>query len=1016
VANFSNLSGTTVDTFKIGKGGITLHQGGSPPGTAENGDFWFDTSGQLHTRISGSWELITFDNISITGNTIASTDTNGNISLTPDGTGNVVLGNFEFDADQTVDATVDQFVLAYDDNSGEIRLQDSGVISGALTSRWVFKNITTAGDPGSGNFRLNNAVMSLATELYISEDTDNNVNVSNIINILADGDVIYIQNQKDPTEAVLYSINGSVTDNTTYFTIPLTYIDSSTEPSFSNNRTCGFIFTTGVTSSGLQAVVDDPTPQLGGNLDAQNNDITNVDAFEAASALLGNAPDNLRAFNIRGTGLDGRLSLQGGSGDNPGLEMTTTSNSTRVLIRLAEVGTNGTSLQTFVDEDGGGISKALEIDADSAIYIHPTGAGTTATKDTGIRNSSGTMQFKNSAGSWTNIGSGSGSVTSVAVAGTDGLEVDSGSPITGAGTITLGVDAATLRTHINVEDGATSDQNLFETVSVTDTDSGYTWSNTGSITAGTTTDTLTIVSGSGIDIDVDSTSGAVRIESTLSGGTVTSVSAGNGMDFTAITGSGDVVLGTPSSITSSSTNSVTATSHSHSLDNGAVTLAKFQDIATDSFLGRSSAGTGNVEVLSATQAKSILAITAADISDVETSTSDRARANHTGTQLMSTISDAGDLATLNTVGTTEIDDDSVTFTKVENIAQDVVLGRVSAGVGNTEELTATQVRTLINVADGANNYTHPNHTGQVTSTGDGSTIVSSTAITDQVLISGLANNDQFLVYDDGFGILYKTNMGQVSQYCEDNINHDNLPGFVLNEHINWTSTTENLSTSGTITVGNINLDGNTISSTDTNGNLNIIPDGTGEVILGTASASSTLEAPPDADAFIIAGEATTGNDGSDLYLRGGSGAGGTGIDGNAIIDVGNLGIGTSAPASALDIEVNDASDTNVMRLANIGSAGIRMEFYDSAGTDNGQWRLQAFAGNSEMFEITKQGTGEIELGLTSGGNLEWREERVPVCFGSLAGAPTAQGIGDTYYNSGSAAFFIWNGSSWLQIT
>ena len=44
-------------------------------------------------------------------------------------------------------------------------------------------------------------------------------------------------------------------------------------------------------------------------------------------------------------------------------------------------------------------------------------------------------------------------------------------------------------------------------------------------------------------------------------GGVTSVAAGNGMNFTTITATGSVVLGTPSSITLSSTNSVTNTSH-----------------------------------------------------------------------------------------------------------------------------------------------------------------------------------------------------------------------------------------------------------------------------------------------------------------------------------------------------------------------------------------------------------------------------------------------------------------------
>ena len=51
-------------------------------------------------------------------------------------------------------------------------------------------------------------------------------------------------------------------------------------------------------------------------------------------------------------------------------------------------------------------------------------------------------------------GGGSGTVTSVAVSGSDGLQVDSGSPITTSGTIALGVDKTALLSHINVDDGA----------------------------------------------------------------------------------------------------------------------------------------------------------------------------------------------------------------------------------------------------------------------------------------------------------------------------------------------------------------------------------------------------------------------------------------------------------------------------------------------------------------------------------------------------------------------------------
>jgi hypothetical protein len=54
-------------------------------------------------------------------------------------------------------------------------------------------------------------------------------------------------------------------------------------------------------------------------------------------------------------------------------------------------------------------------------------------------------------------------------------------------------------------------------------------------------------------------------------GTVTSISAGSGMNYSAITSTGSVVLGTPSSITLSSTNSLTSNSHTHAFSPGGTT-------------------------------------------------------------------------------------------------------------------------------------------------------------------------------------------------------------------------------------------------------------------------------------------------------------------------------------------------------------------------------------------------------------------------------------------------------------
>lgn len=64
---------------------------------------------------------------------------------------------------------------------------------------------------------------------------------------------------------------------------------------------------------------------------------------------------------------------------------------------------------------------------------------------------------------------------------------------------------------------------------------------------------------------LDAAAFRTAIGATSGGGSVTSVAAGNGMNFTTITGSGPVTMGTPTTLTSATTNAVTTTSHTHAI-------------------------------------------------------------------------------------------------------------------------------------------------------------------------------------------------------------------------------------------------------------------------------------------------------------------------------------------------------------------------------------------------------------------------------------------------------------------
>jgi hypothetical protein len=56
---------------------------------------------------------------------------------------------------------------------------------------------------------------------------------------------------------------------------------------------------------------------------------------------------------------------------------------------------------------------------------------------------------------------------------------------------------------------------------------------------------------------------------------------------------------------------------------------------------------------------------------------------------------------------TSVPNDHVTNVRLANMAINTIKGRASVGTGDPEDLTPAQVRTMLNVADGANNYTHP---------------------------------------------------------------------------------------------------------------------------------------------------------------------------------------------------------------------------------------------------------------------------------------------------------------------
>ena len=254
--------------------------------------------------------------------------------------------------------------------------------------------------------------------------------------------------------------------------------------------------------------------------------------------------------------------------------------------------------------------------------------------------------------------------------------------------------AAQVRTLINVEDGATGDQTASEILTAIKTVDGTT---------------------SGLDADLlDGQEGSYHLARANHTGTQT---------LSTISDSGALAPLDTVSASEIDTDAVTNTK----IQNGAVTNAKLVDIGQNFIKGRITASVGDVEDLTAANVRTIINVedgatadqtaseilTAvktvdgtgsgldADLLDGQEGSYHLDRANHTGTQTLSTISDSGALAPLDTVSASEIDDEAVTLAKMAHVVTDSIMGRVTATTGDVEVLTAAQVRTLINVEDGA---------------------------------------------------------------------------------------------------------------------------------------------------------------------------------------------------------------------------------------------------------------------------------------------------------------------------
>jgi len=344
---------------------------------------------------------------------------------------------------------------------------------------------------------------------------------------------------------IAYKFTGTLTNNVTVV------VPATVQQYWANNQTTG-AFTLSLLVSGSSAPVVVPQNTTG----IYYSDGTNIVTATTAAAFAG-----VVGITQGGTGATtapSALTNLGGTGIGTSVFTASTTAAGRSAIAAAASGANSditslTGLTTPLTVAQGGTGSATASGARSNLSAAQSGsnaditaltntAGIQVGAPTGGAQGTGTINatglFINGVG----VGTGSGSVTSVAVSGgTTGLTT-SGGPVTTSGTITL---AGTLA----VANGGTGQTSY--------TDGQLLIGNS----TGNTLTKATLTAGSGITIT--NSAGGITITSTAGGGTVTSVSGSGGttgltLSGGPITGSGTLTLGGTLAITNGGTGGATA--------------------------------------------------------------------------------------------------------------------------------------------------------------------------------------------------------------------------------------------------------------------------------------------------------------------------------------------------------------------------------------------------------------------------------------------------------------------------
>jgi hypothetical protein len=165
----------------------------------------------------------------------------------------------------------------------------------------TFSNSTSDADPGAGKLALNNGTIASVTEMYFDDVDDNGATISTFVqsfddisNATARG-IISIEKEGTPATFALFKVTGAVTNASGYTKVPVGHLASNGSFSNADGIRVDFNYSGADGAGSLTNLVGDTTPQLGGDLDMNGQDIVTT-----SNATIDLAPHGTGTVVVRG--------------------------------------------------------------------------------------------------------------------------------------------------------------------------------------------------------------------------------------------------------------------------------------------------------------------------------------------------------------------------------------------------------------------------------------------------------------------------------------------------------------------------------------------------------------------------------------------------------------------------------------------------------------------------------------------------------------------------------------------